>query len=158
MTQDHIAFCGKIVQNGNINAAYIEFPFSTEEVYGKKGQVKIKVLFDNQIEYRGTLEKMKSNCHILGVTQEIRTKLGKSFGDEVWVKIWEDKEERIVEIPEDVQMVFNENVQAKEMFEAMSYTHRKEYIRWIVEAKKTETRENRKVKMIEMILAGKKGI
>ena len=114
MTQDHIAFCGKIVQNGNINAAYIEFPFSTEEVYGKKGQVKIKVLFDNQIEYRGTLAKMKSNCHILGVTQEIRTKLGKSFGDEVWVKIWEDKEERIVEIPEDVQMVFNENVQAKD--------------------------------------------
>ena len=150
MTQDHIAFCGKIVQNGNINAAYIKFPFSTEEVYGKKGQVKIKVLFDNQIEYRGTLAKMKSNCHILGVTQEIRTKLGKSFGDEVWVKIWEDKEERIVEIPE--------NVQAKEMFEAMSYTHRKEYIRWIVEAKKTETRENRKLKMIEMILAGKKGI
>lgn len=40
----------------------------------------------------------------------------------------------------------------------MSYTHRKEYIRWIVEAKKPETREKRKVKMIELILARKKGI
>jgi len=40
----------------------------------------------------------------------------------------------------------------------MSYTHRKEYIRWIEKAKKPETRANRKLKMIEMILAGKKGI
>jgi uncharacterized protein YdeI (YjbR/CyaY-like superfamily) len=40
----------------------------------------------------------------------------------------------------------------------MSYTHRKEYIRWIEEAKKPETRETRKIRMIEMILSGKKGI
>jgi uncharacterized protein YdeI (YjbR/CyaY-like superfamily) len=31
-------------------------------------------------------------------------------------------------------------------------------MRWIINAKKPETRENRKIKMIEMILAGKKGI
>ena len=101
---------------------------------------------------------MNSDCHILGLTQEVRNNLGKSFGDTVSVKLWEDKEERIVEIPDDVKIVFNENLQAKELFDKMSYTHRKENIRWIVEAKKPETRENRKVKMIEMILAGKKGI
>lgn len=60
--------------------------------------------------------------------------------------------------PDDVQNVFENESKSKELFDAMSYTHRKEYIRWITEAKKPETRENRKVKMIEMILAGKKGI
>ena len=40
----------------------------------------------------------------------------------------------------------------------MSFTHRKEFMRWINDAKKPETRENRKIKLIEMILAGKKGI
>lgn len=158
MTQDYISFKGIILQNGNINAAYLELPFSVEEIFGKKGQVKIKAIFDNKVEYRGSLAKMKSDFHLLGLTQEVREKLGKSFGDEVSVKIWEDKEERIVEIPDDVEIVFNENLPAKKLFDAMSYTHRKEYIRWIVEAKKPETRENRKVKMIEMILAGKKGI
>ncbi|MCQ4035782.1 YdeI/OmpD-associated family protein [Kaistella montana] len=158
MTQDHISFKGKITQHGKINAAYVEFPFSTEELFGKKGQVKIKAIFDDHVEYRGSLAKMKSNFHMLGLTQEIREKLDKTFGDEVSVKLWEDKEERIVEIPDDVKIVFNENLKAKELFDKMSYTHRKEYIRWIVEAKKPETRENRKVKMIEMILAGKKGI
>lgn len=120
--------------------------------------MKIKAIFDGHVEYRGSLAKMKSDCHRLGLTQQIRNKLRKSFGDEVSVKLWEDNEERIVEIPDDVKIVFNDNLQAKELFDKMSYTHRKEYIRWIVEAKKTETRENRKLKMIEMILAGKKGI
>ena len=40
----------------------------------------------------------------------------------------------------------------------MSYTLDKEYIRWILEAKKPETRENRKVKIIEIILARKKNL
>jgi uncharacterized protein YdeI (YjbR/CyaY-like superfamily) len=101
---------------------------------------------------------MKSDCHILGLTQEIRKQLGKTFGDEVSVSLTEDKEERVVEIAEDIVSVFNENPEAKTLFDKMSYTHKKEYIRWIEEAKKPETRENRKIKMIQMILDGKKGI
>lgn len=158
MSEKSINFEAPILQHESMNAAFVEFPFSTQELFGKKGQVKIKVLFDNNVEYRGSLAKMKSDCHILGLTQEVRKKLGKSFGDVVYVQLWEDKEERIVEIPDDVKVVFDEHLEAKKLFDAMGYTHRKEYIRWIVEAKKPETRENRKVKMIEMILAGKKGI
>ena len=41
MTQDYLAFEGIIEQNGEINAAFIKFPFSTDELFGKKGQVKI---------------------------------------------------------------------------------------------------------------------
>ena len=158
MTQDYITFEGIIQQNGEINAAFIEFPFSTEELFGKKGQVKIKVLLDGKIEYRGSLAKMKSNFHKIGLTQEVRKKLGKTFGESISVKLWEDKEERIVEIPDDFLEVFNQNKEAFSLYEKMSYTHRKEYMRWITDAKKSETKENRKVKMIEMILSGKKGI
>lgn len=153
-----IEFTGIIQQNGEMNAAFVEFPFSTEELFNKKGQVKIKALFDNRIEYRGSLAKMKSDCHILGLTQEVRKQLDKTFGDEVSVSLIEDKEERVVEIADDIASVFNENQDAKGLFDKMSYTHKKEYIRWIEEAKKPETRENRKIKMIQMILDGKKGI
>ncbi|KMQ63875.1 hypothetical protein ACM40_03615 [Chryseobacterium sp. BLS98] len=153
-----IEFTGIIKQNGSMNAAFVEFPFSTEELFGKKGQVKVKATFDDKIEYRGSLAKMKSDCHILGLTQDIRKQLGKTFGDEVSVRLTEDKEERTVDIADDIALVFNENPDAKKLFDAMSYTHRKEYIRWIEEAKKSETRENRKIKMIEMILSGKKGV
>ncbi|GEN72032.1 YdeI/OmpD-associated family protein [Chryseobacterium lathyri] len=158
MMKKEIEFTGIIKQNGNLNAAFVEFPFSAEKLFGKKGQVKIKAIFDNKVEYRGSLAKMKSDCHILGLTQEIRKKLGKTFGDEIVVSLIEDQEERIVEIANDIAVVFNENPDAKNLFDKMSYTHRKEYIRWIEEAKKPETRETRKIRMIEMILSGKKGI
>lgn len=141
-----------------MNAAFVEFPFSTEELFNKKGQVKIRAHFDDKVEYRGSLAKMKSDCHMLGLTQEIRKQLGKTFGDEISVSLTEDKEERTVEIADDILTVFHENPEAKTLFDKMSYTHRKEYIRWISEAKKPETRENRKVKMIQMILEGKKGV
>ncbi|WP_288447998.1 YdeI/OmpD-associated family protein [uncultured Chryseobacterium sp.] len=158
MNPQTIEFKAVIQQNGEMNAAFVEFPFSTEELFNKKGQVKIKALFDDKVEYRGSLAKMKSDCHILGLTQEIRKQLGKTFGDEVSVSLTEDKEERVVEIADDIASVFNENPEARALFDKMSYTHRKEYIRWIEEAKKPETRENRKIKMIQMILDGKKGI
>lgn len=158
MSSQPILFTAIIKQNGEMNAAFIEFPFSTEELFSKKGQVKIKATFDDKVEYRGSLAKMKSDCHILGLTQEIRKQLGKTFGDEVTVSLIEDKEERMVTIADDIISVFNENPDARELFDKMSYTHKKEYIRWIEEAKKPETRNNRKIKMIQMILDGKKGI
>jgi hypothetical protein len=158
MMKHKIEFTGIIKQNGSMNAAFVEFPFSTEELFGKKGQVKIKALFDDRVEYQGSLAKMKSDCHILGLTQDIRKQLGKTFGDEVLVSLIEDKEERTIAIADDIASVFNENPDAKNLFNTMSYTHRKEYIRWIEEAKKPETRENRKIRMIEMILSGKKGV
>lgn len=158
MNPKPIEFTAIIQQNGEMDAAFVEFPFSTEELFNKKGQVKVKVLFDNKVEYRGSLAKMKSDCHILGLTQEVRKQLGKTFGDEVSVALMEDKEERVVEIADDIASVFNENPEAKALFDKMSYTHKKEYIRWIEEARNPETRENRKIKMIQMILDGKKGI
>lgn len=158
MKTGSVQFKAIIQQNGEMNAAFVEFPFSTEELFNKKGQVKIKATFDDKVEYRGSLAKMKSDCHILGLTQEIRKQLGKTFGDEVSVSLIEDKEERTVEIADDIALIFNENQHAKMLFDKMSYTHKKEYIRWIEEAKKPETRENRKLKMIQMILDGKKGV
>ncbi len=158
MENQTVQFNAIIQQNGEMNAAFVEFPFSTIELFNKKGQVKIKALFDDKVEYRGSLVKMKSDCHILGLTQEIRKQLNKTFGDNVSVTLMEDKEERTFEIADDIFSIFNENQEAKTLFDKMSYTHRKEYIRWIEEAKKPETRENRKIKMIQMILDGKKGI
>lgn len=153
-----VDFTAVILQHGAINAAFIEFPFSVEEIFGKRGRIKIKAVFDGSAEYRGSLVRMKTECHILGITQEIRKQLGKTFGDEVFVSIIEDPEERTLEIAEDIACIFNEHPEAAKRFGTMSYTHRKEYIRWINEAKKPETRENRKKKMIGMILAGKKGL
>lgn len=153
-----ITFSAEVQQHQDINAAFVNFPFDTVELFGKKGQVKVKVLLDDKVVYRSSLANMGGGCHRLGLTQAIRKELGKTFGDIVEVKLWEDKEERIVIVPDDVQELLNQNKKAKEFYDKMSYTYKKEYIHWIDDAKKEEIRERRKVKMIEMLLTGKKGI
>lgn len=129
---EKIKFEAAIIQHQHMNAAYLEFPFSAEEKFGKKGQVKIKAVFEKNVEYCGSLANMGQGCHVLGLTQAVRKQLGKTFGDVFKVELSQDQEERIVEIPKDVAELFCRNEKAKELFDAMSYTHRKEYIRWIL--------------------------
>lgn len=136
-------------------ALSIDFPYPVAEVYGVKGQVKVKVTYDG-VPYRGSLAKMGHHCHFLIVRKDIRKLIGKGAGDSVWVTVQRDLEERIVEVPEDLAALFAENTEARDVFEKLSYTHRKEYVQWINTAKKAETRSSRVVKTIAMLLEKRK--
>jgi hypothetical protein len=67
---------------------------------------------------------------------------GKGPGDTIEAVVWKDEAERTVEVPAQF-----ENLMKKEgllpVFKKLSYTHRKQYCRWIAEAKKEETRLKR---------------
>lgn len=138
-----IRFNAIIERNQEFNAAYIRFPFDTQELFGIKGQVKIKATFDGKVEYRGSLANMGLGCHILGITKEIRSIIDKSFGDTISIEIERDLEERTIAIPDYLLRLLDENHHAKEYFSTLSYTDKKEYIRWIETAKKEETRTKR---------------
>ncbi len=62
-----------------------------------------------------------------------------------------DFENRIVVPPEDILEAINQNITAKGRFEKMAFTHKKEYIVWILQAKRPETRKNRIQKMISRL-------
>ena len=72
------------------------------------------------------------------------------------VDVEADTEIREVAIPEDVQSVLNENPEALAFFQKLAYTHRKEYIRWITDAKREETRLKRIDTLVEKLFAKKK--
>jgi hypothetical protein len=146
------SFTATLIQSEGKDAAYIEFPFSVEEVFGTKGHIKVTAVFDGKAHYRGILANMGTGCHILIATKAVRAEIGKTFGEKVEVEITLDKAPRIVEVPEDVQLLLNEFPDAKMVFEKMSYSHKKENINWINEARKPETREKRKEKMLLMLL------
>ena len=57
----------------------------------------------------------------------------------------------IIEIPKDLSKELKKDKQAKVIFDKLSYTHRREYVRWIEEAKRAETRQTRIIKTIEMV-------
>lgn len=144
-------FTATIIKNPTVDSGYIEFPYDAEKEFGRKGQIKVKAYFDG-FEYRGSLVRMGHPCHIIGLNKKVRDAIGKGPGDTVDVLIIEDTEERVVEVPSDFAAALNKNETAREVFEKMSFTHRREYVEWITSAKKAETRENRIVKAIVIIL------
>ncbi len=144
-----------VIENPGGGGAFVRIPFDVEQAFGKK-RVPINATIDGE-PYRGTLVRMGYPCHILIVLKEIRAKIGKDFGDEVEVTLEEDTDPRVVEVPADFQRALNENLIAKAAFAKMSYTHQREHVRAILEAKRAETRRDRIAKSIEMLKQGKKG-
>ena len=60
-----------------------------------------------------------------------------------------------LKIPGDLVAALKKNKRAAATFEGFSYTHKKEYIEWIVESKRPETREKRLVTTIQWLAEGK---
>lgn len=146
-------FTATIQQHVGINGAYVEIPFDVNEVYGAK-RVKVLATFDG-IAYRGSIVRM-NNRYLIGIPQAIRKKMKKDFGATIEVTLEKDEEERIVEIPNDFHKLLDDEPKAKEFYLNLSFTGQKEYIHWITEAKKQETRTNRMEKAISLLLEGKK--
>ena len=131
-----------IIKHEGINGAFIEFPYDVETDFGTKGLVKVRATFDGY-EYRGSLAKMGYKCHILGLTQKIRSEIGKQPGDTVHVVLEKDDAPRVAELPEDFRLELEKDAEAESFFKSQSYTHQKEYVVWIESAKKAETRQKR---------------
>ena len=128
------------------------FPYDTEKEFGTRGKVPVKVTF-NGVPYTGSLIKYGKPLHVLGMPKAIGEKTGKRPGDIVEVILWKDEEVRTVEVPAQFQSLMKKEGLLP-AFEKLSYTHRKEYCRWITEAKKQETRLQRLNKAIEMLRKG----
>lgn len=61
------------------------------------------------------------------------------------------KEKRTMELPQDLKQLLKKHKTEEVFFNKLSYTHQKEYVRWIESAKKEETRHNRLTKTISML-------
>lgn len=137
---------------GRGGGAGVEIPFSVEEAYGTQGRVKVRATFDGHA-YRGSLVPM-DGCHLIGIRKELRRAIAKDVGDTVRVTLVRDMEPRTVTAPPELQAALDAAPDAKERYDALSYTHRREYAEWIAEAKKQETRDRRAAKAVEMLRAG----
>lgn len=82
-------FSAPIIQNEDMDAAYVEVPFDIKELFGK-GRLLVHATFDGE-PYDGQIVKMGTPCYIIGVRKDIRKKIGKTFGEVVEVTFCERK-------------------------------------------------------------------
>lgn len=87
MNEKRYEFDAEIKKVPDIDGAYVEFPYDVREEFGK-GRVKVHATFDGE-PYDGSLVRMGTPGHILGMRKDIRAKIGKQPGDMVHMVIRE---------------------------------------------------------------------
>ena len=142
------------IDSGGGNTTGIEVPDDVVAALdkGKRPPVVITV---GGYSYRTTVARMHGR-YLVPLAAEHRTAAGVAAGDDVQITIeWDDKPREVV-VPDDLAAAFAAEPEARDTFDALSFTHRKEWVRWIEDAKREETRTARVAKTVSSLLEGKK--
>ena len=119
---------------------------------GRRPAVRVTVAAHT---YRTTIATMGGRF-MIPLSAEHRAHAGVAAGDEVVVQIESDTAARDVTLPTDLAEALRQDGQAQSFFDSLAYSHRKEWVRWVEEAKKPDTRANRVEVAVEALGAGKR--
>ena len=133
---------------------WIAFPKSTSKITSDLNRdCSWNVLSDNGFE--GT--EQVTLDHVWSATRFAKSE---SFtvkeAAEKEAEVEDDFDKNLVKLPVELESVLKKHSSAKEIFSALPPSHQKEYVNWIQEAKKAETKQRRAEAAIEKILATKK--
>ena len=104
--------------------------------------------------WRTSVARMRGEF-LVGLNRAVREAAGVEAGDHVDVELSLDTAPREVEVPAALEDALAGDGAARAAFDRLSYTHRKEFARWVEEAKREETRERGVAQTLEMLREGK---
>ena len=144
-------FTAVLQEAGESGGRWLEVPFAGKDAFGQARAPVAGTI--NGAAFRGRLSVYGGTTY-LGLNKEIRAAAGIDVGDEVEVVLHLDDAPRDVELPPELLAALERDAAARAAFEKLAFTHRKEYARWIAEAKKAQTRERRVAKALAMLEQG----
>ncbi|HEY4975614.1 MAG TPA: YdeI/OmpD-associated family protein, partial [Steroidobacteraceae bacterium] len=133
---------------------FLEVPFSVEEVFGSKARIAVAGTM-NGFAFQNSLMPNGDGTHSMMVSKALQAGAKAAAGELVSVAMAVDRSERVVTIPPELKRALSTNKAAAAAFQALSYSHRKEFAEWIASAKREETRASRAVKSLAMVIAKK---
>jgi Bacteriocin-protection, YdeI or OmpD-Associated/Domain of unknown function (DUF1905) len=142
------------VELGGKTATGIEVPGEVVTALSSGGRPPVTVTIGGHT-YRTTVARMGGR-YLIPLSAENRTAAGVAAGDQVDVDIEADIAPREVDVPPDLAEALAGDDAARATFDGLSFTHRKEWVRWVEEAKKPETRATRLARTVESLHAGKR--
>jgi hypothetical protein len=140
------------VELGGKTATGIPVPDEVIEAVASSKRPPVTITI-NGYTYRTTAVRMGGQF-LVPLSAENREAAGVAAGDDITVDIEADTAPREVTLPDDLAAVMDDEVRAA--YDGLSYTHRKEWVRWVEEAKKPETRATRIEKTVAGLREGKK--
>jgi bifunctional DNA-binding transcriptional regulator/antitoxin component of YhaV-PrlF toxin-antitoxin module len=129
-------------------------PFDVLSTFGAKGRVAVKGTINGH-PFRSSLMNM-GDGHMMVVNKELRQGAKCKAGDTVEIVLERDHEKRTVEVPPFLKKLINAEPKAKAFWDKLSFTHQKEYVREITEAKREETRHKRIEQMMSALRRGER--
>jgi hypothetical protein len=108
----------------------------------------------NGYAWRTTVTRMRGEF-LVGLSRAVREAAGVQAGDTATLALELDTQPREVEVPDALAQALADDPPARAAFDALAFTHRKEYARWIDEAKREETRARRVAEALTMLREGK---
>jgi hypothetical protein len=131
-------------------ATMFRIPFDLEETFGRaRPPVKVTI--------RGhtwrTTPGVYGGVGYVVVNRSVKAATGVDAPDRVAVVMELDKEPRRVRVPTDLARALADDADAKAAFAGLSFTHRREYVEWVKEAKRPETRRRRIEQTVERVRA-----
>jgi hypothetical protein len=139
----------KLIGHEGTSVAALKPPFDVVEVFHRKSRVPVKGTI-NGFPFRSSLMNM-GDGHMMAVNAQLRAGANCKGGDTVDVVMELDEDERKVEVPAYLKKIINSDAKAKEFWPRLSYTHQKEWVRAVEDAKKPETREKRIAEMMDAL-------
>jgi Bacteriocin-protection, YdeI or OmpD-Associated/Domain of unknown function (DUF1905) len=117
---------------------------------GKRPPVRVTI---GGYTYRSTVAAYGDE-YFLPLNAGNRERAGVAAGDQVDVDVDLDTAPREVTVPSDLAAALDDDAEARRSFDGLSYSHKREYVSWIEEAKRDETRRRRIAKAVDMLRAG----
>lgn len=142
-------FTTTITQAEGLNATGIRVPDEAIAVLASGKRPKVKVTLKGYT-YRSTVAAY-TDVYMLPLAQEHRAAAGVQAGDEVEVTLELDTEPRTVDVPDDLAVALAAKPGAREAFDALAYSIRKEHVRQVETAKAAETRTRRIAKIVDSL-------
>ena len=132
------------------SSTWLDFPHDLKTTFGVGNLVPYKAIFDDRVEYTGSLAMRGGPKAMILLRKDVRRALAKKPGDMVHVNLTLDTSKREVELPAEVKQTFLA-ANVLNYFDKLPFSHQREHWQYINEAKKPETRQNRINKVVEQL-------
>lgn len=139
-----------VLVKGPFKGTYAEFPFDSAKEFGTKRHVWSKVTVDG-LTYSMNLMPNGSGGHWLHLKKEIRDAIEKYEGDTVKIELEKDDRPRIVNVPEYLQWLLDDDPQMAKLFERMPISGKKFWIGFIEEPKNDDIKVRRINRLFEYL-------
>lgn len=154
MAEKKLCFKVKLEGEEGSSVAWMNAPFDVLVTFGTLARVPVKGAI-NGFPFRSSLMPM-GGCHGMAVNRAMREGAKAKVGDVVEIVMERDTDERTVEAPPDLKKELAKNKKARERWETLAFTHKKEMAKWILEAKQDETKKRRLARVVTVLKSGGK--